>query len=230
MGFLLYDPTFLLLIPAIILAIWAQHLVKSTFNKYSKIRSAAGMTGGDVAERLLQESGLNDVQLEEVEGKLTDHYDPRTKTLRLSTSISKSQSVAAIGVAAHEVGHAIQHKMAYGAFHVRQSIFPVANLGSTLAFPLFFIGFLFSRSSTLLMDTGIILFCGAVLFHVVTLPVEFNASSRALVLLRSRGYLAEEEVNQAKKVLQAAALTYVAATAVAVLHLLRMLILRGSRD
>ena len=230
MGFLLYDPTFLLLIPAIILAIWAQHLVKSTFNKYSKIRSAAGMTGGDVAERLLQESGLNDVQLEEVEGKLTDHYDPRTKTLRLSTSISKSQSVAAIGVAAHEVGHAIQHKMAYGAFHVRQSIFPVANLGSTLAFPLFFIGFLFSRSSTLLMDIGIILFCGAVLFHVVTLPVEFNASSRALVLLRSRGYLAEEEVNQAKKVLQAAALTYVAATAVAVLHLLRMLILRGSRD
>jgi Zn-dependent membrane protease YugP len=230
MFFPFYDPTFILLIPAIVLALWAQHLVRSTFNKYSRIAAAVGLTGGAVAERLLQDSGLNDVTLEEVEGKLTDHYDPRTKTLRLSASISRSRSVAALGVAAHEVGHAIQHKMAYGAFHIRQSIFPVANLGSTLAFPLFFIGFLFSRSSTVLMDAGIILFCGAVLFHVITLPVEFNASSRALTLLQSRGYLAEKEVGQARKVLQAAALTYVAATAVAVLHLLRMLILRGSRD
>ncbi|MFH1943024.1 MAG: zinc metallopeptidase [bacterium] len=230
MFFPFHDPTFLLLIPAVVLALWAQNLVRSTFNKYSRIAAAVGMTGGAVAERLLRDSGLNDVTLEEVEGKLTDHYDPRTKTLRLSASISRSRSVAALGVAAHEVGHAIQHKMAYGAFHIRQSIFPVANLGSTLAFPLFFIGFLFSRSSTVLMDAGIILFCGAVLFHVVTLPVEFNASSRALTLLQSRGYLAEKEVGQARKVLRAAALTYVAATAVAVLHLVRMLILRSSRD
>jgi Zn-dependent membrane protease YugP len=227
---LFYDPTMLLLIPAIFLALWAQHLVKSTFSKYSKVPAAVGLTGGAVAQRLLRDSGLSDVEVEEVEGRLTDHYDPRTKTLRLSTSISRSRSVAALGVAAHEVGHAIQHRMAYGAFHLRQTIFPVANLGSTLAFPLFFIGFLFSHSSTILMDVGIILFCGAVLFHVVTLPVEFNASSRALTLLQSRGYLAEEEASHAKKVLQAAALTYVAATAVAVLHLVRMLILRGARD
>lgn len=228
MPFLFYDSTFLLLIPAILLALWAQHLVKSTFNKYSKVPAGIGMTGGVVAERLLSDSGLNDVEIEEVEGKLTDHYDPRTRTLRLSTSISRSRSVAAIGVAAHEVGHAIQHRMAYAAFQIRQGIFPVANLGSTLAFPLFFIGFLFT--SPKLMDVGIILFSGAVLFQVVTLPVEFNASSRALALLQSRGYLAEEEVSQAKKVLRAAALTYVAATAVAVLHLLRLLILRGGRD
>jgi len=228
MPFLLYDPTFLLLIPAILLALWAQHLVKSTFNKYSKVPAGVGMTGGVMAEQLLSDSGLNDVEIEEVEGKLTDHYNPRTRKLRLSTSISRSRSVAALGVAAHEVGHAIQHRMAYTAFQIRQGIYPVANLGSTLAFPLFFIGFLFT--SPKLMDLGIILFSGAVLFQVVTLPVEFNASSRALALLQSRGYLAEEEVGQAKKVLRAAALTYVAATAVAVLHLLRLLILRGGRD
>jgi Zn-dependent membrane protease YugP len=228
MPFLFYDPTMLLLIPAVILALWAQQHVKSTYTKYSKIPAASGITGGAVAQNLLRDSNLSDVEVEEVEGKLTDHYDPRTKTLRLSTSISRSRSVAAIGVAAHEVGHAVQHRMAYGAFQIRQGIFPVANLGSTLAFPMFFIGFLFS--SPKLMDIGIILFSGAVFFQVVTLPVEFNASSRALVLLRSRGYLAEEEVGQAKKVLKAAALTYVAATAVAVLHLLRLLILRGGRD
>lgn len=228
MPLLFYDPTMLLLIPAIILALWAQHLVKSTYAKYSKIAAASGMTGSAVAERLLRDNGLNDVELQEVEGKLTDHYDPRTKTLRLSTSISRSRSVAAMGVAAHEVGHAIQHQKAYGAFHIRQSIFPVANLGSTLAFPLFVVGFLFSIP--VLRDIGIILFSGAVLFQVVTLPVEFNASSRALSLLQSRGYLVEREVDQAKKVLNAAALTYVAATAMAVIHLLRLLILRGGRD
>ena len=228
MPFLFYDPTMLLLVPAIILALWAQHLVKTTFAKYSKMPASIGMTGSDVAKHLLYESGISDVKIEEVAGKLTDHYDPRTRTLRLSSSIAKSRSVAAIGVAAHEVGHAIQHKMAYSAFNIRQAIFPVANIGSTLAFPLFFIGFLFATPK--LMDVGIIFFSGAVLFQLVTLPVEFNASSRALVLLRSRGYLVGEEVNQAKKVLQAAALTYVAATAVAVLNLVRLLILRGARD
>lgn len=228
MPFLFYDPTFLLLIPAIVLALWAQHMVKSTYDKYSKVPAAVGLTGGDVAGKLLQDSGLNDVALEEVEGKLTDHYDPRSKTLKLSTAIAGSRSVAAIGVAAHEVGHAIQHRTAYGAFNLRQSIFPVANLGSTLAFPLFFAGFLFT--APVLMDVGIFLFAGAVLFQVVTLPVEFNASSRALTMLQSRGFLAEEEIGQARKVLRAAALTYVAATAVAVLHLLRLVLLRGARD
>ncbi len=228
MPFLFYDPTMLLLIPAILLALWAQFLVKSTYNKYSKVPASSGMTGGDVAQRLLSDGGLGDVQVEEVEGKLTDHYDSRKKTLRLSTSISRSRSVAALGIAAHEVGHALQHQNAYGAFQLRQGIFPVANLGSTLAFPLFFIGFLFT--SPVLMDIGIILFSGAVFFQLVTLPVEFNASSRALALLQSRGYLAEQEIGQARKVLRAAALTYVAATAVAVLHLLRLILLRGARD
>jgi len=229
MPFLFYDPTMLLLIPAIILALWAQQLVKRTFTKYSKVPAASGITGRGVAERLLSDSELNEVQIEEVEGRLSDHYDPRKKVLRLSTSISRGKSVAALGVAAHEVGHAIQHHKAYGAFHIRQSIFPVANIGSTLAFPLFFIGFLFTAAKPL-MDVGIILFSGAVLFQVVTLPVEFNASSRALTLLQSRGFLVESEVGQAKKVLNAAALTYVAATAVAVIHLLRLILLRGARD
>ncbi len=223
------DPTMLLLIPAILLALWAQQHVKTTFNKYSKIPAASGMTGGNVAERLLQESGLNDVEIEEVPGQLTDHYDPRKRKLGLSTDIMSSRSVAAIGIAAHEVGHAIQHKNAYTAFQLRQNIFPVANLGSTLAFPLFIIGFLFSQLNVL-MEVGIVLFSAAVLFQVITLPVEFNASSRALALLRSRGYLAEVEVGHARKVLQAAALTYVAATAVALLHLLRLVILRSNRD
>ncbi len=229
MPFLFYDPTMLLLIPAIILALWAQQLVKRTFTKYSKVPAASGITGRGVAERLLSDSELNEVQIEEVEGRLSDHYDPRKKVLRLSTSISRGKSVAALGVAAHEVGHAIQHHKAYGAFHIRQSIFPVANIGSTLAFPLFFIGFLFTAAKPL-MDVGIILFSGAVLFQVVTLPVEFNASSRALTLLQSRGFLVESEVGQAKKVLNAAALTYVAATAVAVIHLLRLFLLWGARD
>jgi len=228
MPYLFYDPTMLLLIPAILLALWAQFLVKSTYNKYSKVPASSGMTGADVAQRLLSDGGLGDVQVEEVEGKLTDHYDSRSKTLRLSTSISRSRSVAALGIAAHEVGHALQHSKAYGAFQLRQGIFPVANLGSTLAFPLFFIGFLFT--SPVLMDIGIILFSGAVFFQLVTLPVEFNASSRALALLQSRGYLADQEIGQARKVLRAAALTYVAATAVAVLHLLRLVLLRGARD
>ena len=232
MPFFYFDSTMVLLIPAVILALYAQHLVKSTYKKYSKVPASTGMTGGNVAQRLLSDGGLHDVEIEEIDGNLTDHYDPRSKTLRLSTSISRSRSVAALGIAAHEVGHALQHKNSYGPFYIRQSIVPVANFGSTLAFPLFFIGFLFSAGGSLsiLMDIGIILFCGAVLFQVVTLPVEFNASSRALTLLQSRGYLAEQELGQAKKVLNAAALTYVAATAVAVIHLLRMILLRGARD
>jgi Zn-dependent membrane protease YugP len=223
------DPTFVLLIPAIILALYAQYKVKSTFNKYSQVPSRRGMTGLEVAQQLLRDSGLNDVKLERVQGKLTDHYDPRSRTLRLSDSTAKSRSVAAIGVAAHEVGHAVQHRKAYAPFNIRQAIFPVASLGSGLAFPLFFIGFIFS-SFRVLMSVGILFFCGAVLFQIVTLPVEFNASSRALSLLKNRALLADDEVSRAGRVLQAAALTYVASTAMAVLQLVRLLLLSGSRD
>ena len=224
-----YDPTFILLIPAVLLALWAQYLVKSTYKKYSKVSASSGLTGIEVARRLLSDGGLADVRIEAVKGHLSDHYDPRKRILRLSSGIANSRSVAALGIAAHEVGHAIQHQKAYGAFQIRQTIFPVANIGTTLAFPIFFIGFIFSQS-TFLMDLGIYLFCGALAFQIITLPVEFNASSRALVLLKGRGYLMEKEIGYAKKVLQAAALTYVAATAVSLMHLLRMILLRGYRD
>jgi Zn-dependent membrane protease YugP len=225
---LFYDPTFLMLIPAVLLALWAQFKVKSTFAKFEKVQAGRGLTGAEVAKQLLGDAGLGNVQIEEVQGKLSDHYDPRTRVLRLSPPISRGRSVAALGVAAHEVGHAIQHQKLYSPFQVRQAIVPAANLGSTLAFPLFIFGMLFS--SPKLMDIGILFFSAAVVFQLVTLPVEFNASSRAMVLLESRGYLVGAEVGQAKKVLSAAALTYVAATAMAVLQLVRLLILRQSRD
>ena len=225
---LFFDPTLILLIPAIVLALWAQWRVKSTYARYSKVPAGSGLTGADVARRLLDDGGLSSVPIEEVAGELSDHYDPRSRTLRLSRGTARSRSVAALGVAAHEVGHALQHGEAYGAFQIRQSIFPVANLGSTLAFPLFFIGFLFT--SGLLMDLGIVFFAVALVFQLVTLPVEFNASSRALALLNQRGILMGAENQQARQVLSAAALTYVAATAVAVMQLLRLLLLRGARD
>jgi hypothetical protein len=223
-----FDSTMLLLFPAIALALYAQFKVKRTFAKYAKVQASSGLTGEEVATRLLRDGGLAEVEVEHVPGSLSDHYDPRVKKLRLSDSTYKSRSVAALGVTAHEVGHALQHRDAYAAFQLRQSIVPVANLGSTLAFPLFFIGFLMSVKP--LIDVGILLYSGAVLFTVVTLPVEFNASSRAVALLSQRGYLVERETGQARAVLNAAALTYVAATAMAVLELVRLLILRGERD
>lgn len=225
-----YDSSFLMLIPALLLVMWAQFRVKSTFNKYSKVDASSGLTGAEVAKRLLQDGGLSNVEIQQVAGNLTDHYDPRTKVLRLSDPISKSTSVAALGIAAHEVGHALQHKQAFGAFQLRQSIVPVANIGSTLSMPLFIIGMLMGAGGTFLMNLGIWMFAGAVLFQFVTLPVEFNASSRALALLQSRGYLVEKEVGEAKQVLNAAALTYVAATAMAVMQLLRLVMLRNSRN
>lgn len=228
MPFLFFDSTMILLIPAAILAIWAQMRVKSTFRKYAKVPAAYGMTGAEVARKLLEAKGLFHVKLESVPGQLSDHYDPRSKTLRLSSDIANGRSVAALSVAAHEVGHAIQDDLAYASFKLRQSIVPVANIGSQASLPVFFIGML--MSSPKLMDLGIILFSGAVLFQLITLPVEFNASSRALVLLEERGYLMQQEVGHAKKVLSAAALTYVAATAMALMHLIRLLVLRDSRD
>jgi len=224
MPFFMFDPTMILLLPAIILAIWAQMRVKSAYNKYSKIRSSQGVTGAKVAEYLLQHNGVTDVKVEAIEGTLSDHYDPKSKTVRLSTDNYKGTSLAALAVSAHEVGHAIQHNTGYFPLQIRHSILPVTNLGSWAAFPLFFIGFFFQYP--MLMDLGIIFFAGVVLFHFVTLPVEFNASSRALNILESQGLLINNEVTGAKKVLNAAALTYVAATAVSLIHLIRLIILR----
>jgi len=225
MPFFMFDSTMILLLPAIALAIWSQMRVKSAFKKYSQINSSQGYTGLKVAEYLLQQNGITDVQVEAVEGTLSDHYDPKSKKVRLSAQNYKSSSLAAIAVSAHEVGHAIQHNKGYTPLQIRHSILPVTNLGSWAAFPLFFIGFFFQYP--LLMDLGIIFFAGVVLFHFVTLPVEFNASSRALTILETNGLLVSSEITGAKKVLNAAALTYVAATAVSLIHLIRLIILRG---
>lgn len=228
MPFYFYDPTLLLLIPAVILSLWAQFKVKRTFDKYSKVEAGSGMTGAELARRLLQDQGLSQIEIQEIDGKLSDHYDPGARVLRLSAGVSQGRSVSALGVAAHEVGHAVQHKEAYRPFQIRQAIAPAAGFGSKLAFPLILIGLLMSIPA--LLDIGIVFFSAAVLFQLVTLPVEFNASGRALAVLSNRGYLAQIEVRDAKKVLSAAALTYVAATAVAVLQLIRLLVLRDARD
>lgn len=224
------DPTYLILIPAILISAWAQFKVSSTFNKYSTVRSINGYTGAQVARILLNDAGLQEVEIQQVPGKLSDHYDPRAKVLRLSSDVYGSTSVASIGVAAHEVGHAIQDKESYSALVFRNAIVPVVNFSSSLSWILFFIGILLSYST--LVTIGIILFSVVVLFQLVTLPVEFNASSRALKLLEARGILYDKEVEGARKVLSAAALTYVAATLMAVLQLVRLIAIsnRNSND
>ncbi len=224
-----FSPTELILIVVGgIITLWAQMKVKSTFAQFSQVRSRSGVTGAQVARDILRSNDVQDVEIEETAGSLTDHYDPKAKKLRLSSDIFRSSSVAALGVAAHEAGHAMQHHVGYAPLQVRNGIFPIANLGSTLAFPLFIAGFFFR--SGFMMDIGIWLFLGAVIFQLITLPVEFNASRRALLQLESGSYLTRDEIGSARKVLSAAALTYVAATAVALMHLVRLLILRGSRD
>lgn len=222
-----FDPTFILLIPALILAIWAQSKLSRAFNRYSKIRSFRGISAGHVARNLLDSAGLSSVEIERVYGSLTDHYDPRKKVLRLSDPVYNSNSIAAIGVAAHEAGHAMQHSTGYSPLAIRNTIVPVVSIGSFAAWPIFILGF-FLRTP-FLIQLGILLFTGAVLFQVITLPVEFNASRRALALLRDGGYLTNEEILGAKEVLSAAAMTYVAATATAVMQLLRMLLLSRNR-
>lgn len=227
--FLWGDPTFLLLIPAFILAMYAQMKVQGTFARFLRVEARSGYTGAQVARRLLDANHLEDIPVELTPGRLTDHYDPRRKALRLSADVYHGRSLAALGVAAHESGHAVQHSQAYIPLAIRNSIFPVASFGTTLAFPLFIIG-LFMSSGTL-MDLGIVLFAAAVAFQVVTLPVEFNASSRALSMLDAQGILTRgDEIQGARKVLSAAALTYLAAAAVSLLQLVRLLLLRGSRD
>lgn len=223
-----FDSTMVLILPALALAIWAQFKVKRTFAKYSEVPSRRGMSGAQVANAILERNHL-DVAVEPIEGSLTDHYDPRDKTLRLSEDVYGSRSIAALGVAAHEAGHAIQHGHHYLPLQIRSNLVPVANFGSTLAMPLFMVG-LFLPAASFLMDIGILLFTFAVFFALVTLPVEYNASSRAIQTLSQHGYLAPDEIDSARKVLNAAAWTYVASAAMAILQLVRLLILRGQRE
>lgn len=223
--YLMYDPTYFLLIPAIILALYAQGRVQSTYNRYSQLPSRMGITGAEAARRLLQDRQMHDVKIEPVQGRLTDHYDPRTKTLRLSQGVYDSASIAALGIAAHEVGHAFQHESEYIPLKFRNAIVPVANIGSHLAFPLLLLGIFLGSPDLALI--GVIAFGLAVLFQLITLPVEYNASSRAIEALETSGCLARDETIPARKVLNAAALTYVAATFMAILQLFRLLVLSG---
>lgn len=222
-----WDPTMILVLIGAVLSFWASAHVNGTFRKYARVRSMTGMTGAEAARRLLNSQGIYDVTVQPVRGNLTDHYDPRTKTVNLSEAVYSQTSVAAIGVAAHECGHAIQDNVGYAPLRLRTAFVPVANLGSTLAMPAILIGLLIGL--TPFIELGIWMFVLAVLFQVITLPVEFNASARAVRLLNDLGILQGEEVGETRKVLGAAALTYVAAVAVSLLQLLRLIILFGGR-
>lgn len=223
-----YDSTFLLVIPALLLALYAQYKVKSTYAKYSQVPCSRGYTGSQAARYILDDYRLTDIGIESIEGQLTDHYDPRAKKLRLSSGIYNGNSVAALGVAAHEAGHAIQDAKAYAPLKLRNGLVPMTNLGTTLAFPLFILGMFVGIPQ--LMDAGIILFSLAVAISIITLPVEFNASNRAIRVLADGHFLNQTEIPMARQVLNAAALTYVAAIAMAVMNLVRLLLLRSQRD
>ena len=226
---LYFDPTMILALLGLILTMIASAGVNSTFAKYNKVRCMRGMTGAEAAQQVLHAAGIFDVQIRHVRGNLTDHYDPRNKTLNLSDSTFSSNSVAAVCVAAHECGHAVQDQKKYGPLVLRSTLVPLANFGS-LSWPVFIAGLIFSLQP--LVMAGIILFSLAVLFQLVTLPVEFNASSRALRILEDTGMLGSQEMTGAKKVLRAAAMTYVAALASSLLQLLRLILLsrRNDRD
>ncbi len=224
---LFWDGTILLLVPVLIFAMWAQNRVRTTYARYLRVPAARGLTGAEAARRLLDAAGLSQVAIERIPGTLTDHYDPRARVLRLSEDNWAGRSVAALGVACHEAGHALQHAAAYAPLQWRQAIWPVAGIGTNLAFPLFFLGFLFRIPA--LMDIGILAYGVAALFTLVTLPVEFDASRRAVVLLTRHGLVTPEERRDVEKVLNAAALTYVAAALMAVAQLVRLLILRDRR-
>lgn len=224
-----FDPTIILVLIGVVISLWAQGRVTSTFSKYSKVRSRTGMTGADAAKRLLNSQGIYDVMVRPVSGNLTDHYDPRTKVVNLSESVYHSTSVAALGVAAHECGHAMQHNEGYAPLQFRSALVPAANFGSKISWPLILLGLFIGGLGSPLCQIGIIMFSLAVLFQLVTLPVEFNASSRAVKLLDSLGILSGDEVSGTRKVLSAAALTYVAAAASSILQLLRLIILYGGR-
>ena len=225
-----FDPTYLLVIIGLLLSMWAQHMINSRFKKYSKVRSSRNMTGAQVADAILRSQGIYDVRIEHIAGNLSDHYDPKNKVLRLSDSTFNSTSVAALGVAAHECGHAMQHANGYIPVRLRSMFVPVANIGSYASWILIAIGLVFSGSSSQAwLTAGIVCFAATVIFHIITLPVEFNASSRAIKVLAGNGILYGDEIKGAKKVLGAAALTYVASAATAILQLLRLIILFGGR-
>ena len=225
-----YDPTYILVMIGVVICLLASAKMNSTFSKYSRVRSHSGMTGKEAAEALLHREGIYDVRVEYVAGNLTDHYDPRSKELRLSDATYQQTSVAAIGVAAHECGHAIQHARGYAPLSIRSALVPVANFGSSIAWPLIIIGLIMnSQTSQLFLNLGVIAFSMAVLFQIVTLPVEFNASRRALKILGNTGMLYPDEVRETRKVLTAAALTYVAGAASAILQLLRLIMISNSR-
>ena len=225
-----WDPTYWLVIVGAVICLFASARDQSVYRKYSRYRSHSGMTGAQTAERILHYAGIYDVQILHVRGNLTDHYNPANRTLSLSDSVYNSTSVAAVGVAAHECGHAIQHQKNYLPLKLRSAIVPAANLGSTLAWPLIIIGLLFtSETGNFLITLGIVCFSLAVLFQLVTLPVEFNASARAMRILGETGILGQEELSKTRKVLSAAALTYVASAAASILQLLRLIILTGGR-
>ena len=223
-----FDPTMIVLLPAILIAFYAQYKVKNTFNKYNEVQITSNLTGADAARKILTRNNLDNVEIKKTDGKLSDHYDPKNKTLNLSSDVYNNNSIAAVGVAAHEVGHAIQDKENYRPLSLRASLVPAANIGSSFGLPLAIFGF-FIRADFLIM-TGFVLFSAAFLFHLVTLPVEFNASNRAISNLKSTDLLTETEIKGAKKVLKAAAFTYVATTLVALANMLRILLLAGMGD
>ena len=225
-GYYGFDWTYILLIIGMLLSLAASARLKSTFSYYRRIRSASGLTGAETAKRILQAAGITDVHVRAISGSLTDHYDPRTKTVSLSEDIYGQTSLAAVGVAAHECGHAIQHAHGYAPMNIRAALVPVVNIGSNLSIPLIFLGVLLSWNQTLI-QLGIWAFALTVIFQLVTLPVEFNASHRAIVKVEEYGLLGSEEVSGGKKVLTAAALTYVAGAASSALQLLRLILLYG---
>lgn len=223
--YLMWDPTYILILAGVVLSMLASLKVKSTFSRYSAVRSASGMTGEQVAHRILSYAGISDVTVTHISGQLNDHYNPKTKVVALSDAVYGSNSVAAIAVAAHECGHVIQHAKAYKPLSIRTALVPVANFGSGVSWFVIIAGIIFSIPS--LITAGIVLFSAAVLFQIVTLPVEFNASGRALRILQETGILGHNEGRDAGKVLRAAALTYVAAAAASILQLLRLILLFG---
>ncbi|QSX06861.1 zinc metallopeptidase [Sedimentibacter sp. zth1] len=220
-----FDPTYIIILPAIIFSMYAQTKIQSTYSRFQNVKSAKGMTGYESAQKLLNNNGLNNVTIEMVKGRLTDHYDPRKKVLRLSDGIYYGNSVAALGVAAHEVGHAIQHDKGYAPLKIRNILVPVASFSSKFSFLLLFLGILLGNKT--FVDFGIYLFSAIVLFQIITLPVEFDASNRAVYQLVDNGIIYDYEKTSVKKVLNAAALTYVAATLMSVLQLLRLLAISG---
>ncbi|SRR5579871_214010 len=222
-----WDPTMFVVIPAALLALYAQMRIQSAYSRYSQVPTANGLTGAEVATGILRRNGLSSVQVERIDGTLSDHYDPRTRVLRLSTGVYDGASVASVGVAAHETGHALQHAQHYGPLALRSAMVPTSQFGSWLAWPIFIMGFFFH--SGMFMQLGILIFSAAVAFTVVTLPVEFNASARAMRVLATEGMVTPDELRGVRTVLNAAALTYVAAAAMAVLQLLRMLLLANMR-